>query len=304
MVKPITPRPTPHPQQPPRPPRGDTPANRPEAPEKSSKIDADLALDLGQMALDIAGIFDPTPVSDGANALISLGRGDFLGAGLSAVSIVPGVGDLAKLGKLGKYVETLGKIVDKVADNPALKNGLEAAVGKIAKALDSIPQGVLDKLPGSARDNIGKLRDAIGKFDRAPGQLLGASHGTAPLAAERARRGLPAAGTAGDDATVAMVRVRGQDFTGVNRGVQDPKTDVRLDRVNAQTRTHAEADAIQQALNGTARKRGGQAEMWVDRDLCRSCGDNGGMRSLARNLGVDELIVHTPSGTRTFTPTK
>lgn len=101
-----------------------------------------------------------------------------------------------------------------------------------------------------------------------------------------------------------MLRFRGKDYFGVNSGIQNPKTDMRLDRVNAQTRTHAEADVTQQALNGTARKQGGQAEMWVDRDLCRSCGDNGGLRSLARNLGVDELIVHTPSGTRVFTPTK
>ena len=28
------------------------------------------------------------------------------------------------------------------------------------------------------------------------------------------------------------------------------------------------------------------------------------LRSLARNLGVDELVVHSPSGTQTFTPTR
>ena len=301
MVKPITPSPVPHP---PRGTRPESAAKQTPDAAKPKGVEADLALDLGQMALDITGIFDPTPLSDGANALISLGRGDLLGAAISTVSIIPGIGDVAKLGKLGKYVETLGKIVDKVAGNPALKEGLEAAVGQIAKALDSIPPGMLDKLPAAARENIGKMRDAIGRFDRAPGQLLGAAHGNAPLAAERARRGLPAAGSPGDDSTVALLRFRGEDFLGVNRGIQQPKTDMKLDRVNAQTRTHAEADVVQQALNGTARKQGGQAEMWVDRDLCRSCGDNGGMRSLARNLGVDELIVHTPSGTRTFTPTK
>ena len=71
---------------------------QPPAPAKAKGIDADLALDLTQIGLDIAGIFDPTPISDGANTLISLGRGDWLGAGLSAISMIPYVGDAAKLG--------------------------------------------------------------------------------------------------------------------------------------------------------------------------------------------------------------
>ena len=71
---------------------------------KAAKVDgADLALDITQMGLDIAGIFDPTPISDGASGLISLFRGDFLGAGISAVSMLPYLGDAAKLGgKLGR----------------------------------------------------------------------------------------------------------------------------------------------------------------------------------------------------------
>ena len=35
---------------------------------------AELALDVTQMALDIVGLVDPTPISDGANGLISLAR--------------------------------------------------------------------------------------------------------------------------------------------------------------------------------------------------------------------------------------
>lgn len=303
MVSPITPRPHPRPD-PARQPQQPSPSNSSQPPNRPPEIDPELALDLTQMGLDIVGIFDPTPISDGANAAISLGRGDFLGAALSAVSIVPVVGDLAKLGKLGKYVQTLSKIVDKVADNPALKSALEGAMGTVAKALDGIPQGMLNKLPAAARENVQKMKDAVGRFDRAPGQLLGAQHGAGIAAAERTRRGLPPAGAEGDTSTVAVLRLRGDDYVGVNSGIQTPRTPITLDRVNAQTRTHAEADVVQQGLNGTARMNGGRAEMWVDRDLCRSCGVNGGMRSLARNLGVDELIVHSPSGTQTFTPTR
>jgi hypothetical protein len=35
----------------------------------------ELAIDLPQLALDLAGIAGPTPVSDGASALLSIDRG-------------------------------------------------------------------------------------------------------------------------------------------------------------------------------------------------------------------------------------
>ena len=46
--------------------------------------------------------------------------------------------------------------------------------------------------------------------------------------------------------------------------------------------------------------------MWVDRPACDSCGLYGGLRSLARNLGVDELIVLAVESIRGLnnTPTK
>src|SRR5215510_10675508 len=54
-----------------------------------------LLLDLGQTVLDIAGIFDPTPISDGISGVVSLFRGDWLGAGISVAAMIPYVGDLA-----------------------------------------------------------------------------------------------------------------------------------------------------------------------------------------------------------------
>lgn len=46
----------------------------------------ELILDLSQVALDIIGIAEPTPVSDAVNGIISLFRGDFLGAGIPALN--------------------------------------------------------------------------------------------------------------------------------------------------------------------------------------------------------------------------
>lgn len=68
-------------------------------------------LDKLQYGLDVVGIADPTPISDLANAAISVARGiadperrgeHFTGAALRAVSAIPYVGDVAKTGTLGR----------------------------------------------------------------------------------------------------------------------------------------------------------------------------------------------------------
>ncbi|MEK9149333.1 MAG: hypothetical protein AAB267_04730, partial [Candidatus Desantisbacteria bacterium] len=59
------------------------------AQKELNKLNKELTLDGAQATLDFVGIADPTPISDGINAVISLGRGDFIGAGLSVISIVP-----------------------------------------------------------------------------------------------------------------------------------------------------------------------------------------------------------------------
>ncbi|MGH3708600.1 MAG: polymorphic toxin type 17 domain-containing protein [Pseudonocardiaceae bacterium] len=55
---------------------------------------------------DIAGIFDPTPISDGVSAGIDLSDGDLVGAGLSLISFVPYLGDA-----LAKPVKFFRKII-------------------------------------------------------------------------------------------------------------------------------------------------------------------------------------------------
>jgi len=58
-------------------------------------------LDWVQGGLDAVGVFDPTGISDAINALIYLGQGEYAYAAISAVAIVPYVGDLGKAGKYG-----------------------------------------------------------------------------------------------------------------------------------------------------------------------------------------------------------
>lgn len=141
-----------------------TPARAADDAGAASKVDpADLALDITQMGLDIAGIFDPTPISDGASGLISLFRGDFVGAGISAISIVPYVGDAAKLGKLGRYAQTLAKAVEAAKASPEVAKAIGPAMEKLRGAIGAVP---LDKLPDGLRNAVEPLKTKLDDFAR------------------------------------------------------------------------------------------------------------------------------------------
>lgn len=134
-----------------------------------------LVLDLTQMGLDIAGILDPTPISDGTNGVISLFRGDLLGAGVSVVGFIPYLGDLAKLAKVKKWAETVGRVVDMARTNARFAEFVRVGMQKIKGLLDRIP---LDSLPGPMRDAIEKLKAKVDEFFGGPAPTPG---GTPPV---------------------------------------------------------------------------------------------------------------------------
>ena len=121
----------------------------------------ELGLDLTQMGLDVAGLFDPTPISDGANGVISLLRGDWLGAGISAISMVPYIGDAAKLGKLGTWGKTVMNAVEIAKTDSAFAKAVGPALGKISDAIGAAPKALLDRLPQSARDTLAGMKRQI-----------------------------------------------------------------------------------------------------------------------------------------------
>ncbi|CAM2064450.1 HNH endonuclease [Sulfidibacter corallicola] len=68
----------------------------------------DLLIDAG---LDIAGIADPTPISDAISAFRSAMRGDWIGAGLSAISMIPYAGDaIGKTAKGARLMKQINKL--------------------------------------------------------------------------------------------------------------------------------------------------------------------------------------------------
>jgi len=92
--------------------------------EALAKADADLKWELAASAADVAGMIDPTPASDLIGAGLAVRKGDWLGAGMSLVSVVPYVGDaLAKPAKavraakrINELRETVTKLTAKLAD--------------------------------------------------------------------------------------------------------------------------------------------------------------------------------------------
>jgi hypothetical protein len=95
--------------------------------------------------------------------------------------------------------------------------------------------------------------------------------------------------------TLARLDVQGRTFYGISAHGQEVSLSV-----NNVSRSHAEADAFEQAARVGV--RGGRARMFVDRKLCTQCGRYGGVRGLVRQLGLQQLEVITPEGILYFSP--
>lgn len=116
----------------------------------------DLSLDLFQLGLDLGGIIDPTPIADGASALFSLARGMWLDAALSGVAaIVPYVGDLAKAGKLPRYLRSVERAIE-LAERTGQAGRLLPGIRQLERALTWFPAG--------ASYGLDRIRDACRAF--------------------------------------------------------------------------------------------------------------------------------------------
>jgi hypothetical protein len=117
------------------------------------------------------------------------------------------------------------------------------------------------------------------------------------LAEYRKSLSLPPAGSESDKSSIAKLEIDGQSFFGVNSSNNPYSREIKF-RVNPITKTHAEADAFQQVYD--AGIKGAKACLIVDRDLCAACGLRGGVNSMAWQLGIEELEIITPSGSKTI----
>lgn len=123
----------------------------------------ELQLDIAQTALDAAGLVDPTPISDAAGALLSAARGDWFGAAMSVVSMLPYAGDaIGKTAKGAKLAEKIAVLEARLANNVVrgkqiLANALksDAATVRARRAADKaarIEEGLIKDCPVGGND--------------------------------------------------------------------------------------------------------------------------------------------------------
>ena len=220
---------------------------------------------------------------------------------LDVLMVIDGVAAIAKIAaKIPRLLELLPKLNELA---PALRDAFrKPGIVKSPYAEGPKPEPIKRGTGQSDSPTPPSTPDSKSKPAEDASQL--AFDGQAYLANRREELGLPPANThAGQKSTLAVLQVNGEIYDGINAGLQDPKSVMTLDKVNPITIKHAEADAVQAAINDGAQGTASTAEMWVDQDPCKACGVNSGLRSLARNLGVDRLIVNSPSGTAIYTPT-
>ncbi|MEM2140769.1 DNA/RNA non-specific endonuclease [Nitrososphaera sp.] len=133
--------------------------------ELLTEEDEQLILECLTVVADVAGIVDPTGASDVVGAGLSLASGDYVGATLSAISIFPYAGDLAKLGKVGKWVEVVVKIVKRAGESPTFFKYVREPLEQLYSVLSAIPDGLMSELD--------ELKAIIKKFFDEQGIKLG-----------------------------------------------------------------------------------------------------------------------------------
>lgn len=120
-----------------------------------------VLVEVFQFALDLAGILDPTGIADGTSAAISLWRGEWVSAGISAVSIIPYVGDLAKAAKLPKYAAAVSKAIRLAVKDAKFANELRPIMRKLLEAIDKVPGSAL---PDWAAQQLRTMRKQVEEF--------------------------------------------------------------------------------------------------------------------------------------------
>jgi RHS repeat-associated protein len=113
---------------------------------------AGAGVDAGQLALDVAGVADPTGIADGMNASIHLARGNYADAAISGAGLVPLIGDVAKgprfATKVSKVLSALGVSDEAIAGirklGARLNGFISAKLGRKASTAGSDADNVAD----------------------------------------------------------------------------------------------------------------------------------------------------------------
>lgn len=134
-----------------------------------------LTRELAGLGLDIAGIISPGPICDGLSGCLALADGDYLGAALSAIAILPYVGDgIVKPLRLGRraqrFVQLAHKLEGLLSKMARYRNRIEEVllVARLGGAVLRGEQPLNDRLVGELLD----YAEARHKLPRAAGVFL------------------------------------------------------------------------------------------------------------------------------------
>lgn len=108
--------------------------------------------DIFQAAVDIGGVFDPTPTLDILGASMSAKSGDYWGAGASVLgAALPYVGDLAKTGKIAKGIDKISDAIGAAKGESKSARFISDTDGKIIDT-HTTPKGSYTHADGSRTD--------------------------------------------------------------------------------------------------------------------------------------------------------
>jgi HNH/ENDO VII superfamily nuclease len=128
------------------------------APVREQDDQERLVLDTIQLTLDIGGVVDPTPISDGLSAAESLGRLRPVEAGISVVGMLPLLGDSLKILKIPHYIETIRAVVRLAIRHPEWATFIRSLVQRVDDVMKLIPW---NKISTESAEKWGKLRDEV-----------------------------------------------------------------------------------------------------------------------------------------------
>lgn len=138
-----------------------------EATTALAKADKDLKLEIAGAAADAAGLVDPTPASDLIGAGISIARGDYWGAAMSTVSMVPYIGDaVAKPVKAVRATKAIAGLEKKVAALTKTVNDLKKAKREAEAVEAAAKEAKLAKETDAAKNSATKQEKAATKNDK------------------------------------------------------------------------------------------------------------------------------------------
>jgi len=130
-----------------------------------SKVEMGLVLDIFQLGLDIGGIFEPTPFCDIGSGLISASRRDWLGAGTSALGMLPYVGDAGKALRIPKYVKSALTAIELAAKNERFAQVARPALRHLHDLLSNLPlDNACRFLPDEAGHSVRGLKKKLDEF--------------------------------------------------------------------------------------------------------------------------------------------